>query len=176
MPPSFHRFRRLARLLLLFLLLVAGASSCKEWRNPGPTSREPRKIKVMASDGWIYDVIGENAKLFEKETGIKVSFTIYAPHAYFRALKTMLDSGEAADIFLMQSTRWYLGNEIDPVKYCMDFSGEEWTKRIKPDWLPVVSHRGRVYGSVLWDDLTGWVYTYNDAIFAKLGLKPPENY
>jgi ABC-type glycerol-3-phosphate transport system substrate-binding protein len=49
--------------------------------------------------------MGENAKLFEKETGIKISFTIYAPHVYFRALQTMLASGEAADIFLMQSTR-----------------------------------------------------------------------
>ena len=49
----------------------------------------------MASDGWIYDVMGENAKRFEKETGIKVSFTIYAPHVYFRALQTMLASGRS---------------------------------------------------------------------------------
>ena len=127
----------------------------------------------MASDGWIYDVIGENAKLFEKETGIKVSFTIYAPHVYFRALKTILDSGEATDIFLMQSTRWYLDSEIDPRKYCLDLTGEEWTKRLKPEWLPSVSHDGSVYGLVVWDDSTGWVYTYNDKIFKRLGLVAP---
>ena len=140
---------------------------------PGPVSQEPRKIKVMASDGWIYDVIGENAKLFEKETGIKVSFSIYAPHVYFRALKTILDSGEATDIFLMQSTRWYLDSEIDPRKYCLDLTGEEWTKRLKPEWLPSVSHNGRVYGLVIWDDDTGWVYTYNDKVFKRLGLAAP---
>jgi raffinose/stachyose/melibiose transport system substrate-binding protein len=151
-----------------------GTTACKALKNPGPKSQQPRKITVMASDGWIYDVIGENTKLFEKETGIKVSFSIYAPDVYFRALQTLLDSGEATDIFLMQSTRWYLGREIDPRKYCLDLSGEEWTKRLKPQWLPSVSYDGRVYGLVIWDDDTGWVYTYNDKIFKRLGLTVPK--
>ncbi|MCX7031003.1 MAG: ABC transporter substrate-binding protein [Spirochaetes bacterium] len=127
----------------------------------------------MSSDGWIYDVMGENAELFEKETGIQVSFTIYAPHVYYRALQTMLASGEAADIFLMQSTRWSLGSEIDPQKSCVDLTDEEWTRRLKPEWLPAVSYRGRVYGLIVWDDTLGWVYTYNDKIFTKLGLREP---
>lgn len=127
----------------------------------------------MASDGWIYDVIGEQAKLFEKETGIQVSFSLYAPHVYFRALGTLLDSGEAADVFLMQSTRWYLATEMDPAKYCLDLTGEEWTTRLKPHWLPTVSNQGKVYGLVLWDDNTGWVYTYNRKIFQRLGLSVP---
>jgi raffinose/stachyose/melibiose transport system substrate-binding protein len=127
----------------------------------------------MASDGWIYDVMGENVKRFEKETGIKVQFSIYAPHTYFRALKTSLEAGEASDVFMMQSTRYYLGNEIDPLKYCIDVSGEEWTHRLKPEWLPTVSSGGKVYGLVVWDDLTGWVYTYNDKIFKRLGIEPP---
>jgi raffinose/stachyose/melibiose transport system substrate-binding protein len=74
----------------------------------------------------------------------------------------------------MQSTRWYLGGEIDPRKYCIDLTGEEWTKRLKPEWLPTVSRGGSVYGLVLWDDYTGWVYTYNDKIFKRLGLSPPK--
>jgi raffinose/stachyose/melibiose transport system substrate-binding protein len=74
----------------------------------------------------------------------------------------------------MQSTRWYLGSEIDPRKYCLDLSGEEWTKRLKPQWLPSVSYDGRVYGLVIWDDDTGWVYTYNDTIFTRLGLTVPK--
>ncbi len=127
----------------------------------------------MTSDGWIYDVMGENARLFEKETGIQVAFTIYAPHVYFRALQTMLASGEAADVFLMQSTRWYLGGEIDPQKYCLDLTSEEWTRRLKPEWLPAVSYKGHVYGLIVWDDTLGWVYTYNDKIFKRLGLRPP---
>ena len=101
-------------LLALAGALGAGLGACRNSRGVSRAPNLPRKIQVMASDGWIYDVMGENAKLFEKETGIKVSFTIYAPHVYFRALQTMLASGEAADIFLMQSTRWYLGSEIDP--------------------------------------------------------------
>ena len=127
----------------------------------------------MASDGWIYDVMGENAKLFEKESGINVSFTIYAPDVYFRALQTMLASGEATDIFLMQSTRWYLGSDIDPQKYCIDLTNEEWTKRLKPEWLPAVSYKGHIYGLIIWDDAVGWVYTYNDTVFKKLGLTAP---
>jgi ABC-type sugar transport system, periplasmic component len=151
------------------------ASSCGLAKDKPSASKEPRKIQVMASDGWIYDVVGNEAKQFEKETGIEVSFSIYAPHVYFRALKTTLDSGSATDVFLMQSTRYYLGTDIDPKKYCIDLTGEEWTKRLKPEWLPTVSHEGRVYGLVLWDDYTGWVYTYNDKVFARLGLKPPKS-
>jgi raffinose/stachyose/melibiose transport system substrate-binding protein len=168
------RPRRLAGLCLIALLAGAGATACKALKSQASASQEPKKIKVMASDGWIYDVIGENAKLFEKETGIKVSFSIYAPHVYFRALQTILDSGDTTDIFLMQSTRWYLDGEIDPRKYCLDLSGEEWTKRLKPEWLPSVSHDGRVYGLVIWDDNTGWVYTYNDKVFKRLGLTAPK--
>ena len=160
-------------ILLLSLVAITGTMACKAWKNPGPASQEPRKIKVMASDGWIYDVMGENAKLFEKETGIKVSFSIYAPHVYFRALQTILDSGEAPDVFLMQSTRWYLDTDIDPRKYCLDLTGEEWTGRLKPEWLPSVTHDGKVYGLVVWDDTTGWVYTYNDKLFKRLGIAVP---
>lgn len=133
----------------------------------------PRVIQVMSSDGWIYDVVGEHANLFEEETGIKVSFTIYAPHIYDRALRTRLASGHATDIFLMQSTRWSLGNEIDPRKCCLDLTGQEWTSRLKEEWLPAVTYDDRFYGLVVWDDMVGWVYTYNDAIFDELGLTVP---
>lgn len=172
-----HTFRDFPRALIGFLALSAAcfSTACDAWKAPSLASRPARSIKVIASDGWIYDVIGENAKLFEKETGVKVSFSIYAPHVYFRALKTILDSGEADDVFMMQSTRWYLGGEIDPGKYCIDMSGEEWTRRLKPQWLPTVSHEGRVYGMVLWDDNTGWVYTYNDKVFRRLGIDAPRN-
>ena len=162
------------------LALIVGLScclaACGAWKGPSPVASSPRKIQVMASDGWIYDVMGENAKRFEKEAGIKVSFSIYAPHVYFRALQTMLASGEAADIFLMQSTRWYLGSEIDPEKWCIDLTSEEWTKRLKTEWLPAVSYKGRVYGLIVWDDTLGWVYTYNDRIFRRLGLSAPRTY
>ena len=163
----------MAALLALTVALAAGLAACGPWKSPSTGSSLPRTIQVMASDGWIYDVMGENAKRFEKETGIKVTFTIYAPHVYFRALQTMLASGEAADIFLMQSTRWYLAGEIDPQKYCIDMTNEEWTRRLKPEWLPAVSYKGHVYGLIVWDDTLGWVYTYNDKIFKRLGLRPP---
>jgi raffinose/stachyose/melibiose transport system substrate-binding protein len=159
-----------ALLLTLALFLVG----CQAGRTLKPGSSAPRKLQIMASDGWIYDVMGENARLFEKETGIKVAFTIYAPHVYFRALQTMLASGEATDIFLMQSTRWSLGSEIDP-GCCLDLSNEEWAGRLKPEWLPAVSYDGRVYGLIVWDDMVGWVYTYNDNVFKRLGLSPPTN-
>lgn len=175
-----RRARAIARNIVARLVLAFGLAACLAacgpWRGPSPGISLPRKIQVMSSDGWIYDVMGENAKLFEKETGIKVSFTIYAPHVYFRALQTMLASGEAADIFLMQSTRWYLGSEIDPEKSCIDLTSEEWTKRLKPEWLPAVSYKGRVYGLIVWDDTLGWVYTYNDRIFRRLGLSTPRTY
>ena len=171
-----NRFHASLCVLAIAVVCAALSAACGAFKGQGSVApRQSRKIQVMASDGWIYDVVGNEAKQFEKETGIKVSFTIYAPHVYFRALKTMLDSGEASDIFMMQSTRWYLGSEIDPRTYCLDLTGEEWTKRLKPDWLPTVSNENHVYGLVLWDDKTGWVYTYNDKVFRKLGLATPRS-
>ena len=157
-----------AALALGAVLFACGANESQR-----PASAAPRKIQVMASDGWIYDVMAENAKLFEKESGIKVSFSIYAADVYLRALHTMLSAGEGADIFLMQSTRWYLGNDFDPEKYCLDLTNEEWTGRLKKDWLPAVSYKGRIYGLIVWDDMVGWVYTYNNKIFERLGLSAP---
>ncbi len=150
-------------------------TACGAGKSAPARAGTPRTIQVMASDGWIYDVMGEYAKLFEKETGIKVSFSIYAPHIYDRALQTMLASGEADDIFLMQSTRWSLGSEIDPHTCCIDLTNEEWTKRLKPEWLPAVTYKGHIYGLVIWDDTVGWVYTYNDKIFKRLGVTAPRN-
>ena len=43
----------------------------------------------------------------------------------------------------------------------------------EPEWLPAVSYKGHVYGLIVWDDTLGWVYTYNDKIFTRLGLHPP---
>lgn len=167
-----RRNTALFHLLLIPLVWAFLLVGCDEPKPP-PTGQS-RTIQVIASDGWIYDVIGENAKEFEKETGIKVVFSNYAPHVYFRALETILNSGEPNDIFLMQSTKWYLGGELDPQRYCLDLTGEEWTKRLKPDWLPAVTQGGRLYGLVIWDDSTGWVYTYNDKIFRRLGLSVPQ--
>ena len=66
--------------LALVLVLRRGLAACGPWITPAAVSPQPpRKIQIMASDGWIYDVVGENRTLFEKETGIQVSFTIYAP-------------------------------------------------------------------------------------------------
>jgi len=161
--------------ICLVILLALGFGACGV---PGNSELQPhaaRKIQVMASDGWIYDVMGELVKSFEKESGIKVSFTIYAPHIYDRALRTMLASGEATDVFLAQSTRWTLGTEFDPSKCCIDLTNQEWTKRLKPEWLPAVSYKGKTYGLVIWDDRVGWVYTYNSKIFQRLGLSPPRN-
>lgn len=164
--------RRIAHIILI-PALAAGMVSCGAWKSPKSEPAPSREIRVMSSDGWIYDVMGEIVKRFERESGIKVSFTIYASHIYYRALQTMLDSREATDVFLMQSHRWYLGNEIDPEKSCIDLTDEEWTRRLKPEWLPAVSYRDRIYGLIIWDDIVGWVYTYNDAIFKRLGLSVP---
>jgi raffinose/stachyose/melibiose transport system substrate-binding protein len=160
--------------IVLLAVLVFGLEACGVARKAKPDSSPPRMIHVMAADGWIYDVMGEIARRFEQETGLKITFTIYAPHIYDRALRTMLAAGQATDIFLMQSTRWSLGTDVDPERCCIDLTDEEWTNRLKPDWLPAVSYRGRVYGLIVWDDTVGWVYTYNDRIFKRLGLSVPK--
>ncbi len=116
------------------------------------------------------------AKVFEKETGIKIDFQI-VPDAQWRdLLKVKLASGEAPDIFLVDADPFSLNDRIHPAENCIDLSKEKWISRMDPVFKPSLSYKGKVYGLSIFPGVKIWVYYYDKALFKKLNLQPPKNY
>ena len=115
-------------------------------------------------------VVQELAKQFESETGIKIDFQI-SPDAQWRdLLKVKLDSGEAPDIFCADADPLNLVTRVNPEKYVLDVSNEEWVKRMDKNVLPSISYKDKVYG-ITFPGKKMYFYVYNKEIFDKLGLK-----
>jgi len=120
-------------------------------------------------------VVQELAKQFESETGIKIDFQI-SPDAQWRdLLKVKLDSGEAPDIFCADADPLNLVTRVNPEKYVLDVTNEEWVKRMDKNVLPSISYKDKVYG-ITFPGKKMYFYVYNKEIFDKLGLKVPTNY
>jgi raffinose/stachyose/melibiose transport system substrate-binding protein len=116
------------------------------------------------------------AKVFEKETGIKIDFQI-VPDAQWRdLLKVKLASGEAPDIFLVDADPFSLNDRIHPAENCIDLSKEKFVSRMDPVFLPSVSYKGKVYGLSIFPGVKIWIYYYDKDLFKKLNLEPPKNY
>ncbi len=116
------------------------------------------------------------AKVFEKETGIKIDFQI-VPDAQWRdLLKVKLASGEAPDIFLVDADPFSLNDRIHPAENCIDLSKEKFISRMDPVFLPSISYKGKVYGLSIFPGVKIWIYYYDKALFKKLNLEPPKSY
>jgi raffinose/stachyose/melibiose transport system substrate-binding protein len=112
---------------------------------------------------------------FEKESGIKIDFQI-VPDAQWRdLLKAKIQAGEAPDIFCSDADPLSLYDRVRPDTSCIDLTSQEFVKRMAPSVLPAISYKGKVYG-ITFPGEKIWVYFYNKATFAKLGIKAPTNY
>lgn len=120
-------------------------------------------------------IVQDLAKEFEAETGIKIDFQI-SPDAQWRdLLKVKLDSGEAPDIFAADADPLNLVTRVNPEKYVVDVTGEEWVSRMDPNVLPSISYKDKVYG-ITFPGKKMYFYVYNKEIFNKLGLEIPTTY
>lgn len=120
-------------------------------------------------------IVQELAKEFEEETGIKVDFQI-SPDAQWRdLLKVKLDSGEAPDIFCADADPLNLVTRVNPEKYCLDVTDQEWVSRMDENVLPSVSYDDSVYG-ITFPGKKMYFYVYNKEIFENLGLEIPTTY
>ena len=147
-----------------------------------PAAVEPEQesvtITYMASQGWIKDAELELAEKFEAETGIHVDYQILPADQYFNVLTTKLNSGEATDIFGGQSGKTDLQVLYNVEENAVDLTGEEWTSRMDPLALEMVTLNGKVYGAEIWDIVASnyFIMVYNKDIFADLGLSAPGSY
>lgn len=162
--------RRFGLVLLAALLIGIGSVAGAARRNVTLTfGAHQAGIPISGVDQKI-------AKVFEKETGIKIDFQI-VPDAQWRdLLKVKLASGEAPDIFLVDADPLSLHDRIRPAENCIDLSGEKWVTRMDPVFLPSVSYQGKVYGLSIFPGVKTWIYYYDKTLFKRLGLNPPANY
>ena len=176
--------KRLVKLLsTLCITIMAGSilAGCGAQSSGDATKSSSSNEKVTLTFGSHQSglptsgVVQELAKQFETETGIKIDFQI-SPDAQWRdLLKVKLDSGEAPDIFCADADPLNLVTRVNPEKYVLDVSKEEWVSRMDPNVLPSISYNNKVYG-ITFPGKKMYFYVYNKEIFQKLGLKVPTTY
>jgi raffinose/stachyose/melibiose transport system substrate-binding protein len=85
-------------------------------------------------------------------------------------VKTKLSTGDMDDVF------WYnpgsLLQALNPGQTMVDLTGDPVLKNVRKDYLPVVTHNGKVYG-VPAAAATGGGILYNRKVYDKLGLTVP---
>jgi raffinose/stachyose/melibiose transport system substrate-binding protein len=88
-------------------------------------------------------------------------------------VKTRLSTGEMTDVF------WYnsgaLLQALNPARSLVDLTGDPVVAGVKKDYLPVVSHAGKVYG-VPAAAATSGGFLYNRKVYARLGLQVPRTW
>lgn len=157
------------------LVVGCGAKSGDDSKSSGGTEKVTLTFGSHQSGLPTSGVVQELAKEYEKETGVKIDFQI-SPDAQWRdLLKVKLDSGEAPDIFCADADPLNLVTRVNPEKYVLDVTSEEWVKRMDPNVLPSISYKDKVYG-ITFPGKKMYFYVYNKEIFDKLGLKTPTSY
>ena len=143
-----------------------------------PVAAQDDTLTVMASQGWVVDAETDLAEEFEAETGIKVDYQIIPADQYFNVLRTKLNAGEAADIFMGQSGQSDLKLQYDVETNAVDLTDMAWTSRIDPAALEMSSLDGVVYGAEIWDIVASnyFVTVYNRDIFAEHGIEVPTDF
>lgn len=173
--------KSMKKYMSLFLAAVAVSSILSGCGSKGSNSQTQKgKKQVTLTFGSHQSglptsgIVQSLAKEFEEETGIKVDFQI-SPDAQWRDLvKVKLDSGEAPDIFCVD-TPISLTSSIQMQNYSVDLSDQEWIKRMDESARSAVSKDGKVYG-ITFPGAKMWFYLYNKDIFKKLNLQVPTSY
>ncbi len=184
--------RKLAGTLLAVLMMAAVLAGCSQpamtseaasTAPVAPASPAPAEsaapaagttLVVAASQNWVRDIDREIAAMFEAETGIAIDFQLSPDDQYQTIVKSKLNTGEGADIFMSYSGAKL--REFNPAQTMVDLSGESWVGGMKQWAIDGSSYDGTLYafnqGSV---DSTNGVL-YQPEVFEQYGLEVPTNY
>lgn len=169
--------------LLIAVLMLAG---CGKSTNNGSTQNNGQKVSefagqelsILVSQGWMdshYDGVIDK---FEKEYGVIVDVQTVPADQYFDLLHSKLTSGTLTDIFWIQSNPFAIKSMlVEPERYCMDFTGEQWAEVIPEERRISCMADGKLYGLMLWTNSPEFVMMYNKTLFEELGItKVPTTY
>lgn len=119
-------------------------------------------------------IVQKISEEYTKKTGVKIDFQISPDAQWKDIIKTKLASGEAPDIFCVDSGT-SLEVEYHVSKNCVDLTNADWVSRMDKSSVPMVSTDNKVYG-ITFPGYKIWWYYYNKKMFSDLGLKVPTNY
>lgn len=128
-------------------------------------------ITLMASQGWTFPGDETVIDSFKEATGITVDLQVTPSAQHHDLLKAKLTSGEGPDMFMVQTNEFTIKTAtVDPEKYCVDFTGEEFITVMPKSRLPAVTYNDKVYGLMLWYNSPEFITVYNKTLFDEQGI------
>ena len=135
------------------------------------------ELSIMVSAGWMDNRYDETIKRFEDTYDVTVDLQTIPADQYGDLLSSKLTTDSCADIFWIQSNPFAIASQIvDPEKYCIDFSDEEWKSLIPETRLSACEYEGKLYGLQIWHNSPEYVMVYNKTMFEEMNLKVPTTY
>lgn len=135
------------------------------------------ELSIMVSAGWMDNRYDETIKRFEDTYDVTVDLQTIPADQYGDLLSSKLTTDSCADIFWIQSNPFAIASQIvDPEKYCIDFSDEEWKSLIPETRLSACEYEGKLYGLQIWHNSPEYVMVYNKTMFEEMKLEVPTTY
>lgn len=163
--------RFLAVLLLLSLLVVAGCGA-----NPAPApapekKQEPVTIKMLHWNGADAKAVVDdiNARFMKEYPNIKIEWESPPLDQYDNIVKTRIAADDVPDLIGLHPGTPLYG--YAKAGHLLDLSDQPWTSDISAGAKKVITYQGKIYALPLDTYVIGAVY--NQAIFDKVGVKPP---
>ena len=139
---------------------------------------EGQELSILVSAGWMDNRYDATIARFEDTYGVTVDLQTIPADQYSDILQSDLANGTCPDIFWIQSNPFAISSVIvDPVNYCIDFTGADWEAVIPEARRSSCTYDGRLYGLQIWHNSPEYVMVYNKTLFDELGLKEtPKTY
>lgn len=159
--------------MLIFSLLAAGGSLFANAASP----YAGEELSILVSTGWMDSRYDKALARFEKTFDVTVDLQAVPADQYGDLLQVRLLTGEAADVFWIQSNPFAINSVIvDPEEYCIDFTGAEWESMVPEARLLSCKAGDTLYGLQLWHNSPEFIMVYNKTLFEELGLTAPTTF
>lgn len=135
------------------------------------------ELSILVSAGWMDNRYDASIARFEETYGVTVDLQTIPADQYSDVLQVKLTSASTPDIFWIQSDPFAIGSQIvDPLKYCIDFTGADWEKKLPETRLQSCRYDGKLYGLQIWHNSPEYVMVYNKTLFEENGWSIPKTY
>ena len=153
-------------------------SEAKDVESSGEWLQSNATITMMVSQGWTFPGDETVIDNFKDATGITVDLQVTPSAQHHDLLKAKLTSGEGPDMFMVQTNEFTIKTAtVDPEKYCVDFTGEDFLSVMPKSRMPAVTYDGKIYGLMLWYNSPEFITVYNKTLFEELDItETPETF
>ncbi len=135
------------------------------------------ELSILVSAGWMDNRYDATIARFEETYDVTVDVQTIPADQYNDLLQTRLATDSCSDIFWIQSSPFAIASQIvDPEKYCIDFTGEDWVDVMPESRQTACVYEDKVYGLQIWHNSPEYVMVYNKTLFEELGIEVPTTY